>query len=119
MSERERLSIRLPIEMKTELNDLAATRGVALQDLVQAAIVAWLANPVHQKEHNGDGEIREQLRRIEIMLQTFMRIMLTLTPPVSLEDVDDAADRGEQRWRQYLVVYQEDLEQARANEGTW
>lgn len=98
-----RIEIRLPQEIKDQVVALATTRGVSASEIGLAALQELLDKPERSEQ-----AVREALGRLEALLEGFIRVFFTVTPPVPPAEREAAARRGHERWAQLQALLQQE-----------
>lgn len=98
-----RIEIRLPQEFKDQVVALATARGVSASEIGLAALQQMLENSA-SPEH----ALRDALRRLETLLEGFIRVFFSVTPPVPPAEREAAARRGHERWGHLQALLQQE-----------
>lgn len=108
MSDTVRINLRIDPKVKAQLEALAQSRGVSLNDVTNAGIALLLQAPAAALAETHD--LAERILSLDIKLQTVARVLFALAPAVPSGEEDAYATRGETRWQRFLSMYYEDIE---------
>jgi predicted transcriptional regulator len=114
-----RLEVRLPPDLKTQLQGIAKERGVSVSEIGLAALQEFLERRDHPVQHDVVltvlKQVAAQARQHHAVLEQFIRVFLTVTP--DLHDRPEAerraaAKHGHARWEQFQTLLAQQTEAA-------
>ena len=100
-----RLEIRLPQDLKDQVLALATARGVSASEIGVAALQDLLDKPARPEQ-----ALLDAVRRLEALLEGFIRVYFAVTPSVPGTEREAAARRGQERWAHLQALLQQGKE---------
>jgi hypothetical protein len=121
---RDRLNLSLPVEMITQINDLAARKRLTRSAIVEAAVISFLspdgADRVEAAFTRRLDRLTRQVQRLERnsglsteALALFVRFWLTITPPLPPEAQTSAQVKGREQYEGFIEALGRRLNQGR------
>ncbi|PPQ34020.1 ribbon-helix-helix protein, CopG family [Rhodopila globiformis] len=121
---RDRLNLSLPVEMITQINDLATRRRLTRSAIVEAAVASFLspdgADRLEAAFARRLDRLTRQVQRLERdsglsteALALFIRFWLTITPPLPSDAQATAQAKGRERYEGFIEALGRRLNQGR------
>ena len=121
---RDRLNLSLPVEMITQINDLATRKRLTRSAIVEAAVASFLspdgADRMEAAFTRRLDRLTRQVQRLERnsglsteALALFVRFWLTITPPLPSDAQATAQAKGRERYKGFIEALGRRLNQGR------
>ncbi|MBS3025072.1 ribbon-helix-helix protein, CopG family [Acidiphilium multivorum] len=122
---RDRLNVSLPVEMISQINDLAIRRRLTRSAIVEAAVASFLspdgADRMEAAFTRRLDRLTRQVQRLERnsgisteAFALFVRFWLTITPPLPDDGQASAQAKGRERYEGFIETLGRRLNQGRS-----